>query len=50
MRIFLADDHPLFRSGVRNLIHSTGQLEGVGEASNGEEAVHLALEEAASYL
>lgn len=44
MRIVLADDHPLFRSGVRNLIHSTGQLEVVGEASNGEEAVRLALE------
>lgn len=44
MRIVLADDHPLFRSGVRNLIHSTGVLEVVGEASNGEEAVRLALE------
>ncbi|WP_409342588.1 response regulator [Paenibacillus sp. MBLB4367] len=42
MRILLADDHPLFRGGVRNLIGTTEDLQVVGEASNGEEAVQLA--------
>ncbi|GIO11327.1 DNA-binding response regulator [Cohnella xylanilytica] len=42
MRVLLADDHPLFRSGVRNLIQTTEDLEVVGEASSGEEAVELA--------
>jgi DNA-binding NarL/FixJ family response regulator len=44
MNILLADDHPLFRSGVRNLIHTTDDLRVIGEASNGEEAVRLAVE------
>lgn len=44
MNILLADDHPLFRSGVRNLIHTTDDLRVIGEASNGEEAVRLAYE------
>ncbi|BFT72667.1 response regulator [Paenibacillus sp. P36] len=43
MRILLADDHPLFRGGVRNLIGTTEDLQVIGEASNGEEAVQLAL-------
>lgn len=44
MNILLADDHPLFRSGVRNLIHTSDDLRVIGEASNGEEAVRLAFE------
>ncbi|WP_123042967.1 response regulator transcription factor [Cohnella candidum] len=43
MKILLADDHPLFRSGVRNLIQTTDDLEVIGEASTGEEAVELAV-------
>lgn len=43
MNILLADDHPLFRGGVRNLIRTTEDLQVVGEASNGEEAVQMAL-------
>ncbi len=43
MRILLADDHPLFRGGVRNLIQTTDDLEVVGEAASGEEAVEMAL-------
>lgn len=42
MRILLADDHPLFRTGVRNLIQTTDDLEVVGEASTGEEVIKLA--------
>jgi len=43
VNILLADDHPLFRSGVRNLIQTTDDLKVIGEASTGEEAVELAL-------
>lgn len=43
MKVLLADDHPLFRSGVRNLLQTTDDLEVIGEASTGEEAVDLAL-------
>lgn len=42
MKIIIADDHPLFRSGVRNLLGTTEDLELVGEASTGEEALELA--------
>lgn len=31
MKIVLIDDHPLFRSGVRNLIQTTEDLEVIGE-------------------
>ena len=43
MKILLADDHPLFRSGVRNLIQTTEDLEVIGEAASGDEAIDLAL-------
>lgn len=43
MKVLLADDHPLFRSGVRNLIQTTEDLVVIGEAASGEEAVELAL-------
>jgi RNA polymerase sigma factor (sigma-70 family) len=42
MKILLADDHPLFRGGLRNLIQTQDDLEIVGEASNGEEAIEMA--------
>jgi len=42
MKILIAEDHPLFRSGVRNLLNTTGDLEVVGEASNGDDALALA--------
>ena len=44
MRILIADDHEMIRTGMRTLI---GQREGweiVGEALNGEEAIALALQ------
>ncbi|CAG7614918.1 response regulator [Paenibacillus allorhizosphaerae] len=41
MRIVIAEDHPLFRSGVRNLLRTTDDLEVVGEAASGEEALEL---------
>jgi DNA-binding NarL/FixJ family response regulator len=42
MNILLCDDHPLFRSGVRNLLQTTDDLKVIGEASSGEEAIEMA--------
>jgi DNA-binding NarL/FixJ family response regulator len=41
IRILIADDHPLFRSGLRALLESVADTEVVGEATSGEEAVEL---------
>jgi DNA-binding NarL/FixJ family response regulator len=41
VRILIADDHPLFRDGLRSLLTAQGH-EVVGEAHNGHEAVELA--------
>lgn len=42
LRILIVDDHPLFRKGVRGLIESVPEMEVVGEAATGEEAIMLA--------
>ncbi|MFC0678223.1 response regulator [Lysobacter korlensis] len=44
IRVALVDDQALFRAGIRMLVDSQPDLECVGEASNGEEAVTLAAE------
>ena len=44
IRILLADDHTLFRKGIRTILEQMPGLEVVGEAANGEEAVARALE------
>lgn len=44
LRVLLADDHPLFREGLRAALESTPSVEIVGEAGDGREAVTLALE------
>ena len=36
-RIFLVDDHTLFRNGLRGLLNASGICRVVGEASSGEE-------------
>jgi DNA-binding NarL/FixJ family response regulator len=38
-RVLIADDHPLFRDGVRALLNSIPETEVVGEAGSGEEVV-----------
>ena len=42
IRILIADDHPLFRTGLRSLLDSVPDTEVVGEAETGNEAVTLA--------
>lgn len=44
IRVLLADDHTLFREGVRALFATEKDIEVVGEASDGEEAVRMAVE------
>lgn len=44
MRILLADDHALFRAGLRALLESEPRWEVVGEAADGNEAVARARE------
>ncbi|MFI6504777.1 response regulator [Nonomuraea typhae] len=39
IRVFLVDDHPVFRAGLRFALESADGLEVVGEAASGEEAV-----------
>ena len=41
-RVVLADDHPVVRSGIRNLLEKAAGIEVVGEANGGEEAIRLA--------
>ena len=41
IRILAADDHPLLRSGIGALITTQPDMQLVGEASNGREAVQL---------
>jgi len=40
--ILIVDDHPFFRRGIRSLLESLPDFEVVGEAANGQVAIHLA--------
>lgn len=40
--VLIADDHPLFRDGIRTLLLSVSDMELIGEAETGDEAVRLA--------
>src|SRR3989449_4803808 len=42
LRVLIADDHPLFRNGIRALLSSVQDMEVAGVATKGEEAVALA--------
>lgn len=39
LRIFLADDHPIVRQGIRSLIETQGDMTVVGEAADGQAAL-----------
>lgn len=40
-RVLIADDHTLFRQGMRNLISNESDIEVVGEASTGNEVLQM---------
>jgi two-component system response regulator NreC len=44
IRILLADDHTLFRQGIKTLINAETDMEVVGEAANGGDTVERATE------
>ena len=39
LRTLIADDHPIFRNGMRALLASVPDIEVAGEATSGEEAI-----------
>lgn len=43
LTVLIADDHPLFRKGMRHLLETMPDIALIGEAKSGREAVELAL-------
>jgi two-component system response regulator NreC len=43
IRVLIADDHPLLRSGLRGLLERDGEFRVVAEAPDGYEAIELAI-------
>ncbi|MBT8135646.1 MAG: response regulator, partial [Gammaproteobacteria bacterium] len=41
IRVLLADDHKLVRTGIRKILEGAGDIEVVAEAASGEEALEL---------
>jgi DNA-binding NarL/FixJ family response regulator len=41
IRVLIVDDHPLFRQGVRWNLEAAEDIEVLGEAENGQEAIKL---------
>jgi len=46
LRVVIADDQPMMRAGFKAVLEATGDIEVVGEAGDGEEAVQVATEHA----
>jgi NarL family two-component system response regulator LiaR len=44
IRVLIADDHPLVRQGLRTFLETIDDIDVVGEATDGEEAIRLAAE------
>src|ERR687893_2629297 len=44
IRVLIADDHPLYREGMRGRLDRAADVEVVGEAANGDEAVRMTRE------
>jgi DNA-binding NarL/FixJ family response regulator len=42
IRVLIMDDHPIFRRGIRWILDATPDIEVIGEAENGQEAIDLA--------
>lgn len=45
IRVLIADDHPLFREGLKSLLTSIADIEVVGEAATGQETLIQATEQ-----
>jgi DNA-binding NarL/FixJ family response regulator len=43
IRVAIADDHPLYRDGLRTMVQSLPGMDLVGEATNGREAAELVI-------
>ncbi len=41
IKIFIADDHHIFRKGIRSILADDKTIEVIGEASNGDEALEM---------
>jgi DNA-binding NarL/FixJ family response regulator len=44
IKVLIADDHAFYREGVRAFLSNTTNIEVLGEAGNGEEAINKAIE------
>jgi two-component system nitrate/nitrite response regulator NarL len=44
IRVVIADDHPIFRAGLRKVLEADGTFQVVGEATDGVEALRLTRE------
>jgi DNA-binding NarL/FixJ family response regulator len=44
LRIFIADDHPIMRGGLKFILHTEGDFEVAGEASDGEKALNMLIQ------
>src|SRR4051812_3280088 len=42
IRVVFADDHAVVRAGLKSVLHAARDIEVVGEASNGREAIAMA--------
>ncbi|HEY7168836.1 MAG TPA: response regulator transcription factor [Candidatus Binatia bacterium] len=42
MRVLVADDHPIFRAGLKEILAKEGDVDFIGEAENGQQALDLA--------
>ena len=42
IRVLIADDHPIFRQGLRGILEAEPDIDVVGEASDGAEAIAMA--------
>ncbi len=41
IKLIMADDHPIFREGLRQIIEKDSRIKIIGEADNGQKALEL---------
>lgn len=44
LKILIADDYPIFRIGLRETLSKVSDIEVIGEAKNGQEAIEIAMQ------